>query len=57
MYTGFMKEEFWSGLPFSPLGDHSDQGIKPRFPALQVDSLALELLTAEAHKVTETYFK
>jgi len=52
-----MKEQFWSGLPFPPPGDHSDQGIKPRSPALQVDSLALELLTAEGHKVTETYFK
>ena len=35
---GFSRQEYWSGLPFSP-GDLSHPGIKPRSPALQADSL------------------
>ena len=38
----FSKQEYWSVLPFSPLGDLSDSGIKPASPvspALQADSL------------------
>ena len=41
---GFSRQEYWSGLPCSPLGDLSDPGIEPvspAFPALQVDSLLL----------------
>ena len=26
---GFPRQEYWSGLPFSPLGDLPDPGIKP----------------------------
>ena len=26
---GFPKQEYWSGLPFSPLGDLSHPGIEP----------------------------
>ena len=40
----FSQQEYWSGLPFPPLGDLSDPGIKlasPVYPALQVDSLPL----------------
>ena len=36
------KQEYWSGLPFSPPGDHPNPGIKPRSPALQADSLPSE---------------
>ena len=35
----FLKEEYWSGLPFPSPGDLPDPGIKPRSPALQADSL------------------
>ena len=38
------KQEYWSGLPFLPLGDLPDPGIKPgspAAPALQADSLPL----------------
>ena len=38
----FSRQEYWSGLPFSPPGDLSDPGIElvsPVAPALQVDSL------------------
>ena len=38
----FSRQESWSGLPFPCLGDHFDPGIKPRSPALQVDTLPSE---------------
>ena len=31
-------QEYWSGLPCPSLGDRANPGIKPRSPALQVDS-------------------
>ena len=34
---GFSRQEYWSGLPFSPLGDLPEPGS----PALQEDSLLL----------------
>ena len=37
---GFSRQECWSGLPCSPPGDLSNSGIKPRSPALQVDTLS-----------------
>ena len=39
---GFSRQEYWSGLPFPPLGDLPNPGIKPISPvspALQADSL------------------
>ena len=41
MSMGFPRQEYWSGLPFPPLGDLPDPGIEPASPALQVDSLLL----------------
>ena len=42
---GFSKQEYWTGLPFLPLGDLPNPGIKPALslvsPALQVGSLPL----------------
>ena len=32
--TGFLRQEYWNGLPFHSPGDLSDQGIKLGFPAL-----------------------
>ena len=46
----FFRQEYWSGLPFPPLGDVPDAGIEPMSPvspaspALQVDSLPTEPL-------------
>ena len=40
---GFPRQEYWSGLPFPSPEDLPDPGIKPRSPALQVDSLPSEL--------------
>ena len=30
----FSRQEYWSGLPFPPLGDLRDPGIEPASPAL-----------------------
>ena len=38
---GFSQQEYWSRLPFPPLGDLLNPGIKPMSPALQVHSLPL----------------
>ena len=40
---GFFKQEYWSGLPFPSPGDLSDPGIELTSPALQEDSLPMEL--------------
>ena len=39
--VGFSRQEYWSGLPCPPPGDLPDSGLKPRSPALQVDSFPL----------------
>ena len=31
---GFLRQEYWSGLPFPSPGDLSDPGIEPESPAL-----------------------
>ena len=36
------RQEYWSGLPSPPPGDHPDPRIKPRSPAFQADSLLSE---------------
>ena len=41
---GFPRQEYWSGLPFPSPGDLPEPGIKPVFPACQVDSLPLSHL-------------
>ena len=38
----FSRPEYWSGEPFSSLGDVPNSGIEPRSPVLQVDSLPAE---------------
>ena len=40
LFMGFSKQEYRSGLPFSPPGDLPDPGTKPTSPSLQVDSLS-----------------
>ena len=41
---GFLRQEYYSGLPFHPPGDLPDPGIGPGSPALEVDSLPLSHL-------------
>ena len=37
LFMGFLRQEYWSELPFPPLGDIPDLGIKP----LSLESPAL----------------
>ena len=39
----FFRQEYWSVLPCSSLGDFPDPGIEPRSPALPEVSLRFEL--------------
>ena len=41
---GFLRQEYWSGLPFPSPGDLPDPGIEPGSPELQADSLPAGLL-------------
>ena len=41
---GFLRQEYWSGLPFPPPGDLPHPGMEPASPAWQVDSLPLSHL-------------
>ena len=44
LFMGFSRQEYWSGLPWSPPGDLPDPGIEPMSlmpPALQAGSLPL----------------
>ena len=38
----FSRPEYWTGVAFPSQGDLTNPGIKPRSPALQVDSLSAE---------------
>ena len=49
----FSRKEYWMGLPFSPLGDCPDPGIKPTSPVspvLQTDSLPLSCQGSPLYK-------
>ena len=52
----FSRQEYWSGLPFLTSGDLPNPGIKPGFPALQVNFFFFFffLLTEPLGKLTET---
>ena len=39
---GFLKQEYWSGLPFPLPGDLPSAGIEPGSPELQADALTSE---------------
>ena len=38
----FLKQEYWSGLPFPSPGDLPNPGIEPGSPALQADTIPSE---------------
>ena len=44
LFMKFSRQKYWSGLPFSSPGNLPNSGAEARFPALQADSLASELL-------------
>ena len=39
---GFFRQEYWSGLPFPPPGDHPNPSTEPPTPALQAVSALSE---------------
>ena len=39
LFTGFSRQEYWSGLPFASPENFPHPGIEPGSPALQADSL------------------
>ena len=39
---GFLRQKYWSGLPFPSPEDLPNPGIEPRSPILQADSLPSE---------------
>ena len=49
---GFLKQEYWSGLPFPSPGDLPDPGIEPTFPA--ASALAGGFFTPEPPGKPET---
>ena len=57
------RQEYWSGLPFPPVGDLPDSGIEPAAPAWQMDSLPLchlgspFLYQVALHKRSHYYLK
>ena len=50
----FSRQEYRSGLPFSPPGDLPNPGIKPISPSLRADSLPL---SHEEGQITYTLIK
>ena len=42
LFTGFSRQEYWSGLPFFSPGNLPNPRIEPRSPELQTDSLLSE---------------
>ena len=52
---GFSRQEYWSGLPFPSPGALPDLGIEPRSPALQADSLPIELQYMSSISVNTFY--
>ena len=39
---GFLRQEYWNGLPFPSPGDLPDPGTEPRSLAFQADALTSE---------------
>ena len=48
----FSKQEYWSQLLFPSPGGLPDQGIEPRSPALQADSLPSEIKGSPGYTYT-----
>ena len=51
---GFLRQQYWSGLPFPSPGDLPDPGIKPESLALPMDSLPLNH-QGSLHMYTHTH--
>ena len=46
---GFPRQEYWGGLPYTPLGDLPNLGVESRSPALQAHSLPSETPEKPTH--------
>ena len=53
LFMGFPRQEYWSGLPFLPPGDHPNLEVEPSLPVRQVDSLLLSHQGSPHLKPTE----
>ena len=53
---GFSRQEYWSGLPFSPPGDLPNPGIGPASPALAGRFFSTEP-PGKPHKHSDIYIK
>ena len=56
----FFRQEYWSGLPFSPPGSLPSPRTEPTFPvspALQMDSLPLSLWGSPVRLFTVSHFE
>ena len=53
---GFSRQQYWSGLLFPSPGDLPDPGVEPRSPALQADSLPIELWGGKTIALTRWTF-
>ena len=49
LFMEFSRQKHWCGLPFPSPGDLPDPGIEPGSPALQADSLPIELPVKPKH--------
>ena len=54
LFTGFSRQEYWSGLPFPSPGNLLNPGIEPRSPALQADSSPEAMCKSRENKVQGT---
>ena len=53
----FLRQGYWSGLPFPSPGDLPNPGIEPGSPALQADSLPTELFVFSKTSLEYLCFK
>ena len=56
LFMRFPRQEYWSGLPFPSPGDLPNPGIESGSPALQAESLLLEL-SGNCVKNLKAHFK
>ena len=49
----FLRQEYWSGLPFPSPGDLPNPGIEPGSPSLQADYLSSEPPAKPTDKKTQ----
>ena len=52
----FFKQEYWSELPFPPLGSLPDPGVESVSPAWEVDSIPIKINLKDRKERTESFF-